>query len=696
MHINVPIAKLRLSDQNVRKDTAVLNIEGLAADIAAKGLINSLTIEPLARPKGHYAVLAGGRRLRAIQHNVTTGVFPADYEVSCKVKDNGALASEISLSENFHRQDMTPADEIVAFSNLAAEGMTSENIARRFGLDKRNVDARLRLAHVSPTILDALRTGKITLNHVKAYAQAPTVEAQLQVFETYSYWNPDQIHRHFTNETVSAKSAIAKFVTTDAYQAAGGRAELDLFSDDGAIWLDTDIVHQLATDGMNAIATRLLEQDKLAWVRPILAGRVPYQETDKLHVLHIPRRAMTDDEQRQVDDLHERLSAAQIRYDQAEEGSEEEQTANAEMEAIDKELDALEPGPVELSDEVLGQIGRFLILDEKGQATYDRNFYAERRLLINNKGEIVTHVTSTTNSLPSNHSGGDDGEQTLEPAKPSLSAKLADELRLQRRDVLAAHLASNPTAAMNYMIFSLALSKMSHRSSAGSGTTISPGSPQDGMGDYPKGTANEHLNAVFDTLNTDWYNQPHVTQRFDAFVELSDDEKAAWVAYIMSTTLVAIGSYGMDADYALQAHIAGLLAVDFPAMWRPTAANYFDRVKKDVILDALEEVGGETLRLRYSAAKKRELATSAETIFSGQAILDADVKQRALEWIPSEMSFSAELAANAQRIASGGEQPETVDDDDNHDGHGIDGDDDEGDSDDDLDAAEHSDLTEDA
>lgn len=692
MNVNIPISKLRLSDQNVRKDAAALNIEALAADIAAKGLINNLAVEPLSRPKGHYAVLAGGRRLRAIQHNVEIGVFPADYEVSCKIKDDSILSSEISLSENFQRQDMTPADEIIAFSNLTNEGLSSEDIARRFGLDKRNVDGRLRLAHVAPKILDALRAGKITLNHVKAYAQAPTPEAQLQVFEGNSHWSPDQIHRHFTSETISGKSAIARFVTDETYRAAGGRVELDLFSDDGAVWLDTDIAHQLANDAMNTIATKRLEEDRLGWVRPILGTRVPWQDYEKLHNVYVPNRDRTEEEDRLHDELMEKYSAAQTRYDEAEQDSDEEAIAAEELAAIEKQLDEIEPGPVTLSDDVLGQVGRFLILTEAGEAVYDKQIYAERRMQINGQGEIVTHTSTTAN--PNSPSGSPVTSDESEAAKPSLSAKLADELRLQRRDVLAAHIASNPAMAMNYMIFSLALSKMSHYSSNGAGTTINPGNPHDGMNDYPKGAANEHLNAVFDGLNTDWYNIPGITQRFDAFVLLSDDDKAAWVAYIMSTTLVANAGFGMNADHSLQAHIAGLLEIDFAAMWRPTAANYFDRVKKDVILDALEEVGGENLRLRYAAAKKRDLATSAETIFNGQAILDADVKEAAINWIPVEIGFANEQATNAKKLAAAQENSAAQDADEldgsNFDLHGDEPDDD------DLDAAEHSDMSEDA
>lgn len=67
-------------------------------------------------------------------------------------------------------------------------------------------------------------------------------------------------------------------------------------------------------------------------------------------------------------------------------------------------------------------------------------------------------------------------------------------------------------------------------------------------------------------------------------------------------------------------HLGQLTGIDMAAWWRPTAANYFDRVSKAVILEALTDVGGPTLASRFSASKKGDLAASAERIFAGSFI----------------------------------------------------------------------------
>ena len=50
--------------------------------------------------------------------------------------------------------------------------------------------------------------------------------------------------------------------------------------------------------------------------------------------------------------------------------------------------------------------------------------------------------------------------------------------------------------------------------------------------------------------------------------------------------------------------------------------------------------GGSELAARFSAAKKGDLAASAERIFAGSFITEAEVKERALGWIPVAMRFA--------------------------------------------------------
>ncbi len=58
--IQIPLAKLHLSPANVRKNDSQLFIDELAANIGENGLLQNLVVAPMAKPKGHYCVTAGG------------------------------------------------------------------------------------------------------------------------------------------------------------------------------------------------------------------------------------------------------------------------------------------------------------------------------------------------------------------------------------------------------------------------------------------------------------------------------------------------------------------------------------------------------------------------------------------------------------------------------------------------------------
>jgi ParB family chromosome partitioning protein len=53
-----------------------------------------------------------------------------------------------------------------------------------------------------------------------------------------------------------------------------------------------------------------------------------------------------------------------------------------------------------------------------------------------------------------------------------------------------------------------------------------------------------------------------------------------------------------------QDHLGSLIGIDMAQWWRPTAANYFDRVSKQVILDALTDVGGLELSSRFARSRR--------------------------------------------------------------------------------------------
>jgi ParB family chromosome partitioning protein len=157
----IPLNKLPSWAENVRKTGASDGIDELAASIAAHRLLQSLVVRKSAR--GKFAVVAGGRRLLALNALAERGQLSADLSVECRVIDADIDATEIGLAENVVRRPMHPADQFEAFAALITKGASVTDVAARFGVSEGIVTARMKLGRVSPRLVDAYRAGEMSL-----------------------------------------------------------------------------------------------------------------------------------------------------------------------------------------------------------------------------------------------------------------------------------------------------------------------------------------------------------------------------------------------------------------------------------------------------------------------------------------------------------------------------------------------------
>ena len=94
------------------------------------------------------------------------------------------------------------------------------------------------------------------------------------------------------------------------------------------------------------------------------------------------------------------------------------------------------------------------------------------------------------------------------------------------------------------------------------------------------------------------------------------------------------------------------LAIPFADFWRPTAANYWGRVKKAHGLAIGREILGDRWARDHAGDKKPELAAALETAFdpakSTACIgLDQAAREAAAAWLPPGMAYAGAAADNA-------------------------------------------------
>ncbi|WP_299309643.1 ParB/RepB/Spo0J family partition protein [uncultured Croceicoccus sp.] len=630
----IPLNKLAPSPRNVRKHADPAADAELKASIAASGLLQNLIVR--AGSKGKFEVEAGERRRRALVALADDKVLPRTHPVTCLVLDETASdAVETSLAENFHRLAMNPADEAQAFASLVEAGASSEEVARRFGLTVRFVEGRLRLANLAEPVLTALASGDITLDIAKAYGATSDQAIQARVFEqvpsAYYAPSPDSIRRMVLTGTVRGSDPRARFVGRDAYVEAGGRIERELFDDDDSeSWVDVALLEDLARARMEEQAKVLAAEYEIAWVRPTLDNYVSHDVLEGLHRLPAEPAPLSEAELARLDELDKSFDEHAAILECEDSAEEAIAAAEATIDAIERETDEIRNRPLVLDPDLRPDAGMILTLSRDGTPVLQPHYYTENAQVLAPEDDAVEVVSDGTGDAP---------------RRATLSKRLVDELAMQRRDVLALHVASDPALALHLLVFTLADAD-THDWRARSATTLrGPIAAGPVIGFEAKDApATAALAELRSGLDESWRAGDDIVARFKAFRCLDEEARASWLGFVVARTFEASLNMAGDRAIALHDHLGSDIGIEIARWWRPTAANYFDRVSKSVILEALSEVGGSDLVARFAASKKGELAESAERVFSGNFITDAAVREAALGWVPEVMRFAAPVS----------------------------------------------------
>ncbi|EFF0766594.1 ParB/RepB/Spo0J family partition protein [Klebsiella pneumoniae] len=326
--VSVPLASLIKSPLNVRTvPYSAESVSELADSIKGVGLLQNLVVHAL--PGDRHGVAAGGRRLAALNMLAERNILPADWPVRVKVIPQ-ELATAASMTENGHRRDMHPAEQIAGFRAMAQEGKTPAQIGDLLGYSPRHVQRMLKLADLAPVILDALAEDRITTEHCQALALENDTARQVQVFEAacQSGWGgkPEvQTIRRLVTESEVAVAGNSKFRFVGADAFSPDELRTDLFSDDEGGYVDCVALDAALLEKLQAVAEHLREAEGWEWC----AGRMEpvgecREDARAYRNLPQPEAVLTEAEE-------ERLNELMARYDALENQCEESDLLEAEM-----------------------------------------------------------------------------------------------------------------------------------------------------------------------------------------------------------------------------------------------------------------------------------------------------------------------------------------------------------------------------
>ncbi|EPG6430347.1 ParB/RepB/Spo0J family partition protein [Escherichia coli] len=326
--VSVPLSSLIKSPLNVRTvPYSAESVSELADSIKGVGLLQNLVVHALSGDR--HGVAAGGRRLAALNMLAERNILPADWPVRVKVIPQ-ELATAASMTENGHRRDMHPAEQIAGFRAMAQEGKTPAQIGDLLGYSPRHVQRMLKLADLAPVILDALAEDRITTEHCQALALENDTARQVQVFEAacQSGWGgkPEvQTIRRLVTESEVAVAGNSKFRFVGADAFSPDELRTDLFSDDEGGYVDCVALDAALLEKLQAVAEHLREAEGWEWC----AGRMEpvgecREDAGTYRCLPEPEAVLTEAEE-------ERLNELMTRYDALENQCEESDLLEAEM-----------------------------------------------------------------------------------------------------------------------------------------------------------------------------------------------------------------------------------------------------------------------------------------------------------------------------------------------------------------------------
>ena len=215
---------------------------------------------------------------------------------------------------------MHPLDQFRAFQTLRNLGMSEEDIAARHFVSPAIVKQRLRLASVSPSLLDVYADDGMTLEQLMAFTVTSDHARQEQVWENVSksgYDESYQIRRMLTESTVRASDKRAQFVGVAVYEAAGGAVLRDLFEHDDGGWLqDVPLLDRLVTEKLKAEAETIATE---GWKWIEVAVGFPYGYDDGLRQLDGTPADITAEEQATIDALQAEQAKLEAEYQDANE-----------------------------------------------------------------------------------------------------------------------------------------------------------------------------------------------------------------------------------------------------------------------------------------------------------------------------------------------------------------------------------------
>ena len=168
----VPIAQVKSSALNPRKDFRDDELAELAESIRTKGLVQPIIVRPDPASAGDFEIVAGERRWRAAQK---AGIHTIPVIVR-ELTDKEVL--ELAIIENVQRQDLNAIEEASGYRDLIERfSYNQEQVSEIIGKSRSHVANTLRLLKLPVGVQALVQQGSLTAGHARALIGRDDAEA---------------------------------------------------------------------------------------------------------------------------------------------------------------------------------------------------------------------------------------------------------------------------------------------------------------------------------------------------------------------------------------------------------------------------------------------------------------------------------------------------------------------------------------
>lgn len=160
-HRVVPLAQVRASTINPRKDFPDTELLELAESITQKGLVQPIIVRPIPEGIG-YEIVAGERRWRASQK---AGI----HEIPVVVRElNDQEVLELAIIENVQRADLNAIEEAMGYKQLIEQyDYTQDAVADVIGKSRSHLANTMRLLKLPIPVQEMVRDSRLSAGHAR-------------------------------------------------------------------------------------------------------------------------------------------------------------------------------------------------------------------------------------------------------------------------------------------------------------------------------------------------------------------------------------------------------------------------------------------------------------------------------------------------------------------------------------------------